>query len=140
MAALIGTRLSSFITNAISTLGKVLGITAYIWQFVSNIKNKLNRETGPLTATELHIAKMKWVKDCQQQVYYNEFTNMHSASKKRLPLVRQLCLFIDDQGFIQCDERIHNAPLCHTTKFLAASKTPIYIDDHLHHSCQVISH
>ena len=34
-----------------STLGKVLGITAYVWRFVSNVKNKLNRETGPLTAT-----------------------------------------------------------------------------------------
>ena len=41
---------------------------------------------------------------------------MRSASKC-LPLVRQLRLFIDDQGFICCGGRIHNAPLCHTTKF-----------------------
>ena len=34
------------------------------------------------------------LKDCQQQVYYNEFTNMRSTSK-RLPLVRELHLFKD---------------------------------------------
>ena len=39
------------------------------------------------------------------------------STTKRLPLVRQLCLFIDDQGFICCGGRIHNAPLCHTTRF-----------------------
>ena len=102
-----------------STLGKVLGITAYVRRFVSNIKNKLTQETGPLTAVELHIAKMSWVKDCQQQVYHNEFTNIrsHLSAFKCLPLVRQLRLFIDDEGFIRCCGWIHNAPLCQTTRF-----------------------
>ena len=102
-----------------NTLSKVLGVTAYIRRFVSNIKNKLNTTTGPLTAAELYTAKMSWVKDCQQQVYYNEITNMrsHPSAAKRLPLVRQLRLFIDDEGFIRCGGRIHNAPLCQATRF-----------------------
>ena len=102
-----------------NTLGKVLGITAYVRRFVSNIKNKLTQETGPLTAAELHIAKMSWIKDCQQQVYHNEFTNIRSrpSASKCLPLVRQLRLFIDDEGFIRCGGRIHNAPLCQITRF-----------------------
>ena len=98
-----------------SALSKVLGVTAYVRRFVSNIKNKLNQETGPLTAAELHIAKMSWIKDCQQQVYYIKFTN--PSASKRLPFVRQLCLFLDDEGFIRYGGRIHNAPLCQTTRF-----------------------
>ena len=62
---------------------------------------------------------MSWVKDCQKQVCYNEITNMHSypSAAKRLPLVRQLRLFIDDEGFIRCSEQIHNSPLCQATRF-----------------------
>ena len=88
-------------------------------RFVANLKSKDTKQTGPLTAVELHAAKMKWVKDCQQQAYYNEFTNMcsHSSAPKRLPLVRQLHLFIDEDDFICCGGRIHNAPLCQTTRF-----------------------
>ena len=76
----------------------------YILRFVLNVKNKLNKTTGPLAATELHTVKMSWVKDCQQQVYYNEITNMRSypSAAKCLQLVRQLCLFIDHEGFIHC--------------------------------------
>ena len=102
-----------------STLSKVVRVTAFVLRFVSNVKHKSSQETGPLTASELHEAKMKWVKDCQQQVYYNEFTNMLSrpSASKRLLLVRQLRLFIDEKGFIRCGGRIHNAPLCQTTRF-----------------------
>ena len=73
-----------------STLSKVLGVTAYVLRFVSNVKNKLNKTTGPLAATEVHTAKISWVKDCQKQVYYNEITNMRSypSAAKHLALVR----------------------------------------------------
>ena len=102
-----------------STLERVVKVTAVVLRFVANLKSKDTKQTGPLTAVELHAAKMKWVKDCQQQVYYNEFTNMcsHSSAPKRLPLVRQLHLFIDEDDFIRCGGRIHNAPLCQTTRF-----------------------
>ena len=102
-----------------STLERVVKVTAIVLRFVANLKSKDTKQTGPLTAVELHTAKMKWVKDCQQQVYYNEFTNMcsHSSAPKRLPLVRQLHLFIDEDDFIRCGGRIHNAPLYQTTRF-----------------------
>ena len=126
--------------NNYSTLERVVKVTAIVLRFVANLKSKDTKQTGPLTAVELHAAKMKskdtkqtgpltavelhaakmkWVKDCQQQAYYNEFTNMcsHSPALKRLPLVRQLHLFIDEDDFIRCGGRIHNAPLCQTTRF-----------------------
>ena len=52
-----------------STLGKVVGVTAFALQFASNIKNKLNRETGPPTAAELHEVG-------QRLPATGEFTNM----------------------------------------------------------------
>ena len=90
-----------------STLERVVKVTAIVLRFVANLKLKDTKQTGPLTAVELHAAKMKWVKDSQQQVYYNEFTNMcsHSSASKRLPLVIQLHLFIDEDDFIRCKVR-----------------------------------
>ena len=44
----------------------------------------------------------------------NEIKNIKSSSH-RLPLVRQLCLFLDDQGALRCGGRIHNAPTSELT-------------------------
>ena len=38
---------------------------------------------------------------------------------RRLPLVRQLRLFLDNKGKIRCEGRIHNAPLDDHTKYPA---------------------
>ena len=60
-----------------STLSKVVGVIAPVLWFASNIKNKLIWETRP--AAELNEAKMKWVKDFWQQVYY-KWIYWHSFS------------------------------------------------------------
>ena len=39
------------------------------------------------------------------------------SSSHRLPLVRQLRLFIDSQDALRCGERIRNAPTSELTKF-----------------------
>ena len=74
-----------------STLCKVVGVTAIVLQFVSNLKNKLNQKSGPLTAAELmNEAKMKWVKDCQQLSYLPEITYLMKKHQKCPTLIRQL--------------------------------------------------
>ena len=82
----------------------------------SKLRSKLR---GPPTTQELYHAKMKWVKSCQLIVYGKEMLSLTSTShgSKQLTLIRQLRLFIDDDGFIRCGGRIHNAPLSQTTKF-----------------------
>jgi len=52
-------------------------------------------------------------------VYWKELSNLTNTSqhKKRLPLVRQLRLFLDKEGSIRCGGRIHNAPLTELAKF-----------------------
>ena len=46
----------------------------------------------------------------------NEINNIQSTSH-RLPLVRQLRLFIDSHGTLRCGGKIHNAPTSELTKF-----------------------
>jgi len=55
-----------------STLASAVRVTAFKLRFVANPKLKDGKQTGSLKA---EAAKMRWVKDCQQQVYYNKFTN-----------------------------------------------------------------
>ena len=46
-----------------------------------------------------------------------EIKNLSTPNQKHLPLVRQLCLFLDDKGFLRCGGRIHNVPLTEDVKF-----------------------
>lgn len=96
-----------------------MGVTTFVLQFVSNIKNKLNQETGPLTAAELHDAKMKIASNSYIIMKLPTCFLVHQL----LPLVRQLCLFIDEEGFI-CVQN-NQIPI------LTPSKTLTHITNHL---------
>jgi len=43
--------------------------------------------------------------------------SLTTKSTKRLPLVRQLCLFVNKDHLLRCGGRIHNVPLSETAKF-----------------------
>ena len=102
-----------------STLCKLLTVTAYVYRFVFNLRNKQAVKKDPITAGELHYVRKLWIKDCQQERYWREIQNLSTTSRpyKRLLLVRQLRLFLDKEGLICCGGRIHNAPLSHLSKF-----------------------
>ena len=108
-------------------LSKLVAVTAYVTRFIANLKQPNNKQCGPVTCDELYNVKMHWVKACQSEIYQKELANLTSqSSNKRLPLVRQLRLFLDKDGFIRCRGRIHNAPLDQLAKFpyLLAPKHP----------------
>ena len=76
---------------------------------------------GPLSAKERHLALQEWIKNCQTLTYSDKIANLTSKSQSRLPLVRQLRLFLDSDGLL-CwggggGGRIHNAPLDDLAKF-----------------------
>ena len=102
-----------------SSFEKLIAITTYVYRFTTNLKSPNNKQHGPLTASELYLAKMYWIKDSQQQVYGKEITNLlsFSSTTKRLSLVKQLRLFLDKAGFILCGGRIHNVPISQLAKF-----------------------
>ena len=110
------------ITNY-SSLLKLLHVSAYILRFLMNSKQTdvSQRRLGPLLPDELTKVSQAWIHSCQQTTFANEFINLQSRSvnTRRLPLVRQLRLFLDNKGIIRCGGRIHNAPLDDSTKFPA---------------------
>lgn len=63
-------------------------------------------------------AEKRWIRNCQTVTYHKEINNISSKVSNRLPLVRQLRLFLDDDGLFRCGGRIHNSPLAELAKFL----------------------
>ena len=55
--------------------------------------------------------------NCQHTSFHKEILNLKSKTGKRLPLVRQLRLFLDKSEHLRCGGRIHNAPVNSDTKF-----------------------
>ena len=104
-------------TTRYSQLTKLLTVTIYVYRFCNNLRHPSNRSSGPITAKEFSNARLLWIKNCQSQVYTNEITSISTQQRKRLPLVRQLRLFLDREGYLRCGGRIHNAPVSELTKF-----------------------
>ena len=100
-----------------NNLDKLLAVTAYVFRFITNVKQSTVKHNGPLSPQELNKAKLAWIQDCQQQIFFKELDNLTSKSSNRLLLVRQLRLFLDDNKLIRCGGRIHNAPVSELVKF-----------------------
>ena len=75
--------------NRHSTLNKLLTITAYLKHFARNLRAFLeHRQTGPVSAEELLLARLKWIKDTQEIANLNQIANHPNTS--RSALVREL--------------------------------------------------
>ena len=112
-----------------STLTKLLRVTGYVLRFISNLKDSTAKQNSPLSVEELNTAQFMWILNCQQQQFSREirYLKFNQRNKQYPPLVRQLQLFLDDQGYLRCGGRIHNAPVSNTTKFpyLLPSRHPL---------------
>ena len=103
--------------NTFSNLNKLLAVTAYVLRFIYNIRQPtLLRKLGTLTPSNLTQANLKRIHQVQHTVFSEEIANLKS-SQNRLPLVRQLRLFLDCDQLLRCGGRIHNAPLSESAKF-----------------------
>jgi hypothetical protein len=104
-------------TSRYSSLTKLLFVTAYVYRFLHNLRKDCQKVVGPISATETQAALKLWIANCQSLHYDNELANLTSSSSTRLPLVRQLRLFLDHDGFLRCGGRVHNPPLSELAKF-----------------------
>ena len=98
-----------------STLNKLLDVTSYVLRFLQIIRKK-PAPTGRPTIDERRESQCLWVQNTQNIAYQKEINNITSKLKTRLPLVRQLRLFLDARGFLRCGGRLHNAPLSDQAK------------------------
>jgi len=100
-----------------SSLLRVLWVSAYACRFIHNTRNSTNQNIGPLSMGETNNALTLWIHSCQHTIFHKEILNIKSKRGKRLPLVRQLRLFMDDSECLRCGGRIHNTPVNSDTKF-----------------------
>ena len=100
-----------------STLSRLIRVSAYIFRFIHNIKNPNNHKVGPLSSEELNESLLLWIYNCQHTSFHKEILNLKSKTGKRLPFVRQFCLFLDKSEHLRCGGRIHNTPVNSDTKF-----------------------
>ena len=98
-----------------SNLTKLIRVTTYVLRFIHNRRHSSN-QVGTLTSEEQKKAKLLWLHNTQPQASRREIANIRSNSQ-RLPLVRQLCLFLDQSGALCCGGRIHNASISELAKF-----------------------
>ncbi|XP_045170970.2 uncharacterized protein LOC123533396 [Mercenaria mercenaria] len=95
---------------------KLIRVTAYVLRFINNCRAVTIRRRDPLNVTELQNAEHRWLQNCQHTEYAREISSL-KTSEKRLPIVRQLKLFLDDRGDLRCGGRIQNAPLEYAITF-----------------------
>lgn len=101
------------LTN-ISSLGKLLRITAYMLRFIRNCRVPPDVRTKmTLTTDEIHNAMVTWINDTQEQSFRDEFTN----ASKQSSIVRQLRLYRDRDNTVRCKGRLANAPIPDSTKY-----------------------
>ena len=131
----------------ISSISKLLAVTAYVLRYIHNSRKQQPLLNGPLTATELNSARKHWISSSQSTSYLTELSYLLKKQGSCPNLVRQLRLYLDQDSLIRCGGRIHNAPLDQCTKFpyLLPPKHPlttmIIQDTHkkLHHGGTAIT-
>ena len=100
---------------------------------LTTVRSLYRRVTGP---SEHHHALIIWVRQCQQEAYSAEITNLKAKFTNRSPLVHQLRLFLDTDQLIQCGGRIHNAPLSDMATVTSTQALPDITD---HPQCTFMS-
>ena len=82
-----------------SSLNKLLAVTSCVIRFLTNCKSgEKDPKFGPFTTQELSIAMTLWIKAVQGQAFSHEIQQLsRKDTKLSLPLIRQLCLYLDDK-------------------------------------------
>jgi hypothetical protein len=98
-----------------SSFQKLQRVTAYILRFIGNCRQRReNRNLGHLTVEEINKATLLWIKDVQHCSFQDVLHSLESGTSNHL--IRQLKLYLDDEGRIRCRGRIDNAPVSDDTK------------------------
>ena len=89
-----------------STLDRIIRVMALVVRFTETCKTRV-KKTSPLTSKELRSAKHHLIKAVQQSVYSAEshYLSRRTPETKVPSIVRQLGLYLDEEGLIRCRGR-----------------------------------
>ncbi|XP_063418336.1 uncharacterized protein LOC134700764 [Mytilus trossulus] len=111
-----------------SSYPKLLRIMSYVLRFITNCRTlSENRKYQQLEVAEIQNASLVLIRNVQQTIFMNEIRNIVSKDTNRLPIVRQLRLYIDEKGLLRSGGRIDNALVNETVKYpyLLPTKHPL---------------
>ena len=101
-----------------SSLKKLLRVTAYIMRFINALKTKQGGQSAnsipkELSASEVKLAELMWVKSIQGQSFSNEISFVATGNARTVApaYVQQFGLFLDDDHVLRCKGRLNNASL-----------------------------
>ena len=98
----------------ISSLSRLLRITAWLLRFVDKLR-KQTSNNGPLIASEINRAKLKWDLYVQDRCY-SEVIQMIKQGKKT-NIGDELNLVINDDGLLRCKGRYDNVGLSEDARY-----------------------
>ncbi|XP_069114290.1 uncharacterized protein [Argopecten irradians] len=99
-----------------NSYSRLLRVTAYVKRFLYNCRRKAeDRKSGILSPDELNKASIIWIRVVQNNSYHDVLESL--KSNKSHHLIRQLRLYLDDDGLVRCGGRINNAPIPFDTRF-----------------------
>jgi len=99
-----------FDISRVSTLLKVLRITAFVLRFIDQCKQSGDRlSVQSFSVEELCRAAKLWIASCQHECFQRE-QESKTRGRSQPPIVRQLKLFIDRDGLLRSGGKLHNAP------------------------------
>ena len=107
-----------------SSLQRLLAVTSYVMRFIKSckIKRTYRLRSGSrdvnLSNEEIIKARNLWIKEIQNDTFSEELENIEKVSQQKpLPLVKQLNLYLDNDGIMRCKGRMHNSELDEDAKF-----------------------
>lgn len=117
---------SNDVLERFSKLTSLLRFTAYAMRWCCREK----RFTGPLKASEIARARLKWTHVVQQDMFAADIDSIKRKNKASTSVMQQLSPFIDSAGVLRMNGRVGNADIMH-------QKTAIILPDK-HHFTKLI--
>ncbi|VDH97053.1 Hypothetical predicted protein [Mytilus galloprovincialis] len=107
--------------NNYGSYKKLLRVSAFVQRFIHNCRTvKSLRNVGAMTPDELQQSTILWIRCCQAIAYQDEVRalKLKQIQKTKLPRLRQLQLYLDNNDLMRCKGRIHNAPIPESANYL----------------------
>lgn len=99
-----------------SSWRKLMRVTAWVRRYVHNLRPKLAKRCGDLSADEELDAEEYWVKASQKMDFPDEIKSISNNHQPTTSRLKGLNPGLDANGVLRCNSRLQNAPVPFDTK------------------------